>query len=345
MLVRRLHDGLRRFSVDRVAACGHRRIAHEVEVIRRTATRSDKTTYKQASYRGLLHCGSVWECPSCGLRIHAQRAEELKLAVEAWGPDGVAMLSLTVRHGLGDDLKIVRRGLSDGYRQLTRGAPWKRFRARYGLRHQVRGVDITHGRHGWHPHLHVLFFLEDKLNAEELDAASEWLQARWAKVVRASLGDEFVPNEHGVDLREAKQADYLAKLGFELSDPGTKRGRGTNRTAFQIASDAAAGDEPSIQLWKDYCAGMRGAKMLTWSDGLKAELGLDDLPSEQDIVDPPRTQEEEIVAVMPAHTWGSVRNRPLLPCLILDAAELGVSATDGFETIANLIRTTRDRPP
>lgn len=81
--------------------------------------------------------------------------------------------------------------------------------------------------------------------------------------VRRALGSEFVPNEHGVDLREAHRADYLAKLSFELADPGTKRGRHGNRTPLQIALSAAAGNPADQNLWRAYCDGMRGAKMLT----------------------------------------------------------------------------------
>ena len=103
-LMYEVRDGLRRLSTKRVGACGRRRIACEVEVVRRTAKRESGQTYQHAYYRGLLRCGSVWECPVCALQIRAERADELKRAVECWGHGNVAMLSLTVRHGLGDDL-------------------------------------------------------------------------------------------------------------------------------------------------------------------------------------------------------------------------------------------------
>ncbi len=118
-----LRDGLRPFGSPRVAACGRKRIAHEVEVVRSRRARTDGSTYEHAYFRGLARCGSVWECPACGLQIRTERAGELKQAAEEWGSDNIAMLSLTVRHGLGDGLRAVRRGLADSFRRLINGIP------------------------------------------------------------------------------------------------------------------------------------------------------------------------------------------------------------------------------
>jgi hypothetical protein len=334
-----LREGLRPLNAPRIAACGRKRIAFEVEVVRRLVARRGGGTSQHAHYRGLLRCGSVWECPVCGRQIRAARAEELKFAVEAWGASNVAMLSLTVRHGLGDDLREVRRGLADGFRGLINGKPWKKFRAKFGIEHQVRAVEVTRGAHGWHPHLHVLFFLEVPLTREAQRAASLWLRERWMQCVRRALGSEFVPNEHGVDLRGVWRPEYLAKLSFELTDPGTKRGRRKGRTPFQIATSAASGNCPADEsLWVAYCEGMRGAKMLTWSRGLREFVGLDAERNDGEIVDGEEQAEAETVAVIAGGTWDSVRNQRGLPCAILEAAELAAGAHAGFEAIQNLVR-------
>ncbi|HKO46068.1 MAG TPA: protein rep, partial [Polyangiaceae bacterium] len=211
------------------------------------------------------------------MQIHAERGGELTRAVAMWGPANVAMLSLTVRHGLGDDLRATRQGIANAFQALIRGEPWKRFCLKYGVDHHVRALEITHGRrHGWHPHIHALLFLQTPLSADELAEATSWLQERWRNCVRRALGSAFAPNDHGVDLRESKCADYLARFSFELVDPGTKRGRGENRTPIQIAASAAEGRHSDDEaLWVAYCEAMRGAKMLTWSKGLRAAVELD----------------------------------------------------------------------
>lgn len=340
-----LRDALRTLGSKRVGACGHRRIAREVEVVRRTATRDSGETYQHAYYRGLLRCGSVWECPVCAMQIRAERADELKRAVHAWGPSNVAMLSLTVRHGLGDDLRATRRGIAAAFRRLIRGRPWPRFCKKYGIEFHVRALEVTHGLHGWHPHLHALLFLEIPLSPAELDAATTWLHERWRNCVRRALGSEFVPNEHGVDLRASKRADYLAKFSLELVDPGTKRGRAGNRTPIQIAVSAATGKCPDDEaLWVAYCAGMRGAKMLTWSEGLRAAVELDVEKHDEEIVEGEEQKEAEIVAVISGPAWDGARGRRGIPCAILEAAELATGQAEGFEAIENLIRV-RGKPP
>jgi len=297
------------------------------------------TTYQHAYYRGLLRCGSVWECPVCALQIRAERGDELKRAVDFWGPSNVAMLSLTVRHGFGDDLRATRRGLANSFQRLIRGKPWKCFCRKYGLAHHVRAIEVTHGVHGWHPHVHALLFLETPLSPAELDAATTWLQERWCNCVCRALGIASVPNDHGVDLRESKRADYLAKFSFELVDPGTKRGRGKNRTPFQIATSAATGRSADDEtLWATYCSGMRGAKMLTWSQGLRAAVELDVEKGDDEVVEGEEQQDAEIIAVISSAAWDGARDRRGLPCAILEAAELAIGQAEGYAAIQGLIR-------
>lgn len=340
-----LRDGLRPLSSRRCKACGRKRIADEVEVVRRQASTPGGGTCQRAFYRGVMRCGSVWECPVCALQIRTERAEELKQAVERWG-SSVAMMSLTVRHGLGDDLRAVRRGVSRAFSRLLNGAPWKRFCAKYGIDHHVRALELTHGANGWHPHLHVLFFLQVQLGSDERQEAIEWLQTRWAECVRRELGEAFLPNEHSVDLRDAKRADYLAKMSLELANPGTKRGRGKNRSPLEIAISAASGKNADDEaLWVAYCAGMRGAKMLAWSKGLRDFLELGTEQSDEQVIEGEEQGEAEVVACITASAWDSARDRPGLPCAILEAAELAVGQAEGYAAIQDLIRSPRGRAP
>jgi hypothetical protein len=203
----------------------------------------------------------------------------------------------------------------------------------------VRALEVTHGAHGWHPHLHALLFLETPLSAAERDAATTWLRERWRNCVERAIGSDFAPNDRGVDLRESKRADYLAKFSFELVDPGTKCGRGKNRTPLQIATSAAKGRCPDDEaLWIAYCAGMRGAKMLTWSKGLRAAVDLDVEKSDEQVVEREEQQEAEIVAVIPAGVWDRARDHHGLPCSILEAAERAIGQTEGYEAIEKLLR-------
>jgi hypothetical protein len=48
-------------------------------------------------------------------------------------------------------------------------------------------LEVTHGDNGWHPYLHVVFFLRSDAAADEFGV---WLLDRWATVVhRLGLGE------------------------------------------------------------------------------------------------------------------------------------------------------------
>ena len=285
-----LRDGLRAYAPaigqpgGRVRACGRVRHGSEVAIVERGDRRH---------FCGLVRCGSVWTCPCCSAQIRAERAGEVQKVV-SWhcdtaGADGAQLLTLTVRHRYGDDLADLRHGLADAYRRFTRGVPWERFRERVGLVGYVRAVEVTHGGNGWHPHLHVVLLVRD---GEALARELDWLRERWQACVVRELGAAAEPDAlHGVDLRARHRADYLTKLGLEATAPGAKGARGENRTPWEIAADLvenAHGEEQREEdrhLWRTWCEDMRGAKMLTWSRGLRAAAGLDeDEKSDEDIV-------------------------------------------------------------
>lgn len=88
----------------RVCACGKCRIDGTAPVsVRYNATK------EMASYSNLQWCGSVWLCPDCSYRITQERKKELSDAMKACRDKRlhVSMLTLTVPHYLGDDLRTL----------------------------------------------------------------------------------------------------------------------------------------------------------------------------------------------------------------------------------------------
>lgn len=219
----------------------------------------------------MLSCGSVWACPVCASRIYQGRAEELKGAISQW--EGVTLLlTETLRHWEGNDLRELRKALSGAHRSLWAGKAGMRRRKQWGLVHTVRGLEVTHGESGWHPHLHTLMFC----TREPTQAMVDELKLAWCIAVEKRLGREHAPTfERGLDVRAASCAEYLAKLGLEVANIASKSGRSAaSRTPWQIAKDAAAGDRASAHLWRSYCRDMLGARQLCWSKGAKRALGV-----------------------------------------------------------------------
>ena len=327
-------------SEPRVAACRRVRWLPEVGVVVKTeaSEQGDGLGARHASYRGLVTCTSVWACPICMRRIKAGRAEDLKKLVAHHGPDRVEMMTLTVRHSAKDDVKELCEGLTRSMELFQQGPPWIRFQKRYGIVGLTRAFEITHGKNGWHPHHHVLVFLEKPLSEEDRKVFRDALSDRWRGVVlRSGLGEPHEPDdEHGCCLTPVRQSDYLSKLGLEMADLFTKRGRGKeSRTPLQIAHDILVhGGRPAdVALWREYTAALKNARFLNYTkkiQDMRKLLGLRATDEELAAQDEGSAEvEPELVASVSAPRWWAVCRTRGARERILTAAEL--TGADGVE--------------
>lgn len=276
-----LADAYRPEAPAKVADCCHKRIAPDV--------RFDQRGSDPVFLVGVATCQSVWECPVCSLRIHATRTPEVQ-QVLAWhtrryGEAGAWMLTLTVRHWFGADLRMMRRGMAKAWGGLIAGRAWGNMKRDIGYEGFVRTVEVTRGPHGWHPHFHCAMLTR---RAPDKDLRVR-LWARWADMVERYLGAQYRPTVDGVYISRGASAEYVTKMGLKLTVEicanGTKEGRTgpdgeARRTPIQILADWAqrGGDPADLALYREYVAGMQGAKMLNWSVGLRkrARLAEDD---------------------------------------------------------------------
>jgi len=227
-------------------------------------------------FNGVLSCGSLWACPCCAVRIYTARADEVKHACESWlaaSADNVlSMLTLTVRHAAGFELRKMRKGMSAAWRSLWQGRAGQARKRRWALAHFVRSLEVTHGANGWHPHYHVALFQTREHTEGDVDE----LREAWAAAVAKHLGAHYAPSwERGIDVRPLSQADYLTKLGLEVASITTKEPRQPgSRSAWQIAQAAARGEVDAVALWREYTEAMRGARQLFWSHGARRALDI-----------------------------------------------------------------------
>lgn len=287
-----LLERLRPISVRRTARCRSRRISPTVQVQRGT----DQQTI---GLSGVVTCSSPWGCPCCAARIYAERAGDVQKAVERWGADRCVMLTLTVRHGLGDDLKDTRSAVTRGWRALWGGNPGRRLKKKLGVRHVVRALEVTHGRNGWHPHIHALLLLDTAGGVPDEVVAE--LQARWVRSVSRVAGNATPDYEHGAVLTSLHGARYIAKLGLEIASIAEKRGHQPGaRTPWAIAARAARGERRFVELWTHYTESMYGARQLTWSRDMRRELELGEERTDEECqAEPPGLH----VATVPGEMW------------------------------------------
>ena len=242
------------------------------------------TEQRRARYHGFETCKSVWSCPMCSARIRSARAAELTEAVTLYGHERVYMLTLTVRHEYGDNFASMADNIAEAFRLVRQGNAWKTMCKRYGLEHQVRAVEHTYGRNGWHPHLHTLWFLERALTLQQQQEMEARIFELWSGCVARTFGRHHLPSQaHGVRVTLCRDGNYLSKMGLEMTDPGGKVGRHQGRSPWEIAEDAADGDPKSVELWLEYVRGTKGHTALTGLTKVAKALGMKNGASDEQL--------------------------------------------------------------
>ena len=263
-------------SLARVRRCHHSPTGDLVTIARRGA---------RAHYSGLQKCGSVWACPVCSARIQAERTDELVAAVEEAHRQGltVAMVTLTMRHDRRCKLAPMWDALSSAFASaMTTDRAVQKAKQAAGVVGWVRRVEATHGRNGWHLHVHALLFIDGNAPLEGLEL-SMW--AGWVRSLQRHGLDADV--HHGIDLRrldleQSRQevGRYLTKSTYErasvareLAGQHGKSGRRGNRTPFDVLADLTryglAGD---LAIWREWEQASRGRRAMGWSKGIRDRL-------------------------------------------------------------------------
>jgi hypothetical protein len=168
------------------------------------------------------------------------------------------MATLTVRHSERDGVDIVK-GVRACWRTMLQGRSWQLYKRSRGIE-LIAAEEITRGENGWHPHLHVLLLPKLEQATDLHDADALWWGDKWRRIVERKLGAEHVPSrEHGTDLRPCRIAEYLSKLGIELTDAGEAKAR----SPFDLLRGGAVDEYLSLQLAR------KRARDVTWSRGLR----------------------------------------------------------------------------
>lgn len=243
---------------------------------------------KKAHFRQLQVCGSVWLCPVCSGKITERQAQLLKQAIDNHADLDVVMVVLTLRHKRRDVLAEVLRGLQESFRRFTAGRWYKEFRAMFGIVATVRSLETTHGNdNGWHPHFHVLMFLDHQLAPAEVARLKETIVARWLAVLDMEGHDGTEDHAVEVTHRRADIASYVAKFGREkkwnvereVTKSPSKMGKTEgHKSPFALLREYAVDDNKrSGALFAEYGQVFRGRHQLQWSRGALDLLGIKEL--------------------------------------------------------------------
>lgn len=286
-------------------------------------------------FAGLAVCGSRL-CPVCGPRIAARNRDDVVQAVRAWreGEGGTVLFgTFTLRHHKGQSFEELKEAVSAGWHGVTRGNGWVSNRRRHGVEHWLRVFEEKWSPDtGWHLHVHYLVFISAPTGHHHADP-HELLQSmfgRWrSAVVRLGLG---TPVLDGQDLHEVTGdnadevlGDYFTKqiatneartaeqIGQELTNRDGKfrfAGRGAaSLTPGELLTLSVAGDEQSRLLWGEYERGMLNRRVIAWSKGLRARVGIGDELSDEEAAELEGQELLTTVLQMRARAWRTVAVR------------------------------------
>lgn len=359
----------RRSKIKPISHCGRVPLGQDV-ALRRTATDDGGFV---AGIAGVVTCGSVWACPVCSAKISGRRAEQIQDLLYRWKSQTggrVVMLTFTVRHNASDSLKSVWDAVSKGWRAASNGKHWDALQRVHGTpmvsrgveRHRVpliRVVEVTHGKNGWHVHVHALALVNANTTAEDVDGITRTLWGRWnAAVERAGFaGGSFAACEgHLVTPGTETNAlsEYFTKAVYEVTLGATKDAHGDNLTPFGIlrsimrhrAGELELDDAEFLRLvraWGEWEQGSRGRRQLSYSHGLREFLNVGDQGTDEEIASEVAGTVEDTVAVIDGDTWRGVWSFGLLTQL-LDATELEghAGAVRVLETARVMLERYRD---
>ena len=173
--------------------------------------------HARAHWKGPLVCGSVWVCPVCAAKICRRRSDEILRAVQ-WARTSnlrPMFVTLTIPHRAWDRLLDLRKALAQALRGLFSGRRAQARQKRFGIGGVIRAMEMTHGRNGWHLHVHALMFVSDFTNTPVFTEAL-------TEAFRASLLEDWEAACRDAGLLDVKNLEVFRKFAVDVRAASTR---------------------------------------------------------------------------------------------------------------------------
>lgn len=329
-------------------------------------------TAEDASMQGHFICGCNWTCDRCSAANAAQNRGWLRGAfMPAIEKQGLSftMVTLTLAHTYEQDWGTSLKTLKAAF-ALTDKRMGKWYK-KIGSIGKFKALEAVVGRHGLHPHFHILtthwristvadryeespYFVGPKFEIEgpkfptlerhEIENFMNAFKEHWEAAVK-ELGGYC--NDHGCDFHENAEITYVAKdsAAHELTSQNSKAGRTKGRSLSQLLDAAARGDQLAGVQWQRAVVAMDGANRFH-SGALARKLGIEPPSKWEDekLGDKPEVL-EVIEYSLDDHIMATsvATGRPGL-AMILRAARSGkASVLSMVDALCGEVRKKRDR--
>ncbi len=318
------HRKRKKTGAERVATCGARRNA--TPALKRVADGDGRV-----KWTGIQTCGSVWSCLACAAKVRARRAMEIDRLAKAHLAAGgsLTFITFTLPHVATDSLGELMTAVDRAWGNVIKGGAWQ-----YGIKvdfeviGQIKAVEATLGRHGWHPHLHVLFFHDRPTFGADgsLERFRDALGAKWGTSIERQLG-RTIHEFYGVDavcVRDDKGlGDYVSKIHFELARNDLKQGDQdfSSRSPWQVGLDAkTTGDAQDTARWAEWYWAMKGRNAITITPALRELYGEDSSSAKTDEELAAEEQAGEIEIEFSSQVYDDLRSKGRYTPALADTA-------------------------
>jgi len=268
--------------------------------------------HQKAFYTGLMACGSIWNCPICAAKVSERRRTELQDAMSAAERLGwqAHFVTLTVPHGIGDDLKQIKLLQQKALSRMSSGKnSIKSQLLRNGITQHgyVRAYEITHGQNGFHPHFHIILFTSGCSSAQ----IQRLYAPAWQKAC-ISVGLPKPSDKHGCTVQDGSEAAvYASKWGIEdeMTKANQKQSKRKGITPWGLLRAVLDENNPeyppeyAAKLFQVYSACMKGARQLHWSVGLRNALALAPELTDEQLAEKITDEDAIHFATIPFEQW------------------------------------------
>lgn len=268
----------------------------------------------KASYVGVERCHSISACPCCSAAIRHQRALEIQEAIQKHiaAGGGAYFATLTMPHHTGEKLAPMIKTASAAWRKITSYTWWKQQGHAY-----IRALEITYGQNGWHPHYHLLILTNKPMSETETETFSERLHQEWARAVEKISGKKPLRQAQDFQVCDEKGevlARYMSKVQEKKWSAGTEMARFDLKKAthesinpFEFLDENNQLEvEKRTALWREYVAATYGARVITWSRGLKARYGIDEISDEEAQERADEIESQKAIYATPARLYRAI---------------------------------------
>ncbi len=301
-----------------------------------------------AHYGNLVVCARHWVCPVCAVKIASRRVVEVERAVSAVQHFGgsAGFLTLTFPHYFGQAVGPMLERFLRSVRALKAHRRYKELMGDLGAFGEIRSLEVTHGKNGWHPHTHSIHLFPSQMAWWDVQRV---LRPLWASVaLRHGLG--AVSDSHGVVfehvLTGGESAERLARyhIKWDASDElvrgNSKQARSGGRTPFALLADYAMKDDAAAgALFVQYAAAFRGKNHIAWSRGLRQDFAsaanLPVAPASDYELAVAQDDDADLLGTISRAQWKAILRVPSARGELLEVARAGdwsqvVQFIDGF---------------